>query len=120
MKNENLVHQTSGPETNYHCKKVQKTDIPLWSFSPFSCSAEKLMHKMCFMDLQWFYPSFCKGLTCLLKEFPTLVISCLFTVLDFAIRFITMAFKSMVVIQHRKVIPFRRRVSLLFKQITVP
>ncbi|XP_029191614.1 E3 ubiquitin-protein ligase RNFT1-like [Acropora muricata] len=31
---------------------------------------------------------------------------------DFAIRFITMAFKSMVVIQHRKVIPFRRRGKL--------
>lgn len=35
-----------------------------------------------------------------------------FSLVDFVIRFITMALKSMVVVQHRKIIPYRRRVTV--------
>lgn len=35
-----------------------------------------------------------------------------FSLVDFVIRFITMALKSMVVVQHRRIIPYRRRVTV--------
>ena len=41
----------------------------------------------------------------------------IFLLADFVIRFITMGLKSMVVIQHKKIIPFRRRVSVIIQKM---
>ena len=49
--------------------------------------------------------------TFLIECLKTIFFLLTFFVVDFVIRFITMALKSMVVVQHRKIIPFRRRVS---------
>ncbi|KAK2574394.1 RING finger and transmembrane domain-containing protein 2, partial [Acropora cervicornis] len=84
-----FLHANNTVKRQVSLKDRRLTRISLWTFLFLSGNVKPFFNRMDVWTVFW-----CVGIT------------------DFAIRFITMAFKSMVVIQHRKVIPFRRRGKL--------